>query len=280
MRRMRNVWMLALALAMAAPGPGTAGPKPGAFEFSVHYSGWSLNLLRGAIESQLGDVLQDNLQDEFLGQIRRTFPDAQLRNYRQTVEFDSGGHNFGAEFRWYPRGRSGSFSLGVAVEKTAMRVSFPEVSAAMEVTSAAYRGRGTFQAAATGTGAELEPLSFHFSCRWDIVPSWRVRPYVTVGFGFFSAHELEKGTLHAAYSGTLAAPGFAPIPYSDSFSKTVQQAIDEANEDGEGINLPPLLPILQLSVGVKAEITGNVHLLVDAGIWNGFMLRGGLAVRL
>ena len=280
MRRMRNGWMLALALALAAPGPGTAGPKPGAFEFSVHYSGWSLNLLRGAIESQLGDVLQDNLQDEFLGQIRRTFPDAQLRHYRQDIQFDSGGHNFGAEFRWYPRGRSGSFSLGVAVEKTAMRVSFPEVSAVMEVTSAAYRGSGTFQAAATHTGAELDPLSFHVSCRWDISPSWRVRPYVTLGFGFFSARELENGTLHAAYSGTLTAPGVAPIPYSDSISKTVRQALDEANEDGEGIDLPPLLPILQLCLGVKAEITENVHLLVDAGVWNGFMLRGGLAVRL
>lgn len=279
MRRMRSGWMLAAALALAAPGFGSAGSKPGAFEFSVHYSGWSLNLLRGAIESQLGDVLRDNLQDEFLEQIRRTFPDAQLRNYRQTVVFDSGGHNFGAEFRWYPRGRGGSFSLGVAVEKTAMRVSFPEVSAIMDVTSAAYRGSGTFQAAATDTGAELEPLSLHFSCRWDIVPSRRVRPTVTVGIGFFSAHELEKGALHAAYSGTLTAPGVAPIPYSDSVSKTVKQAIDEANEDGEGIDLPPLLPILQLSLGVKAEITENVHLLVDAGVWNGFMLRGGLAAR-
>ncbi len=280
MRKMPNGWMLALALALAAPGLGTAGPKPGAFEFSVHYSGWSLNLLRGAIESQLGDVLQDNLQDEFLGQIRRTFPDAQLRNYRQTVKFDSGGHNFGAEFRWYPRGRGGSFSLGLAVEKTAMRVSFPEVSATMEVTSAAYRGRGAFQAAATDTGAEVEPLSLHGNFRWDIFPSRRVHPYVAFGFGFFSAHELEKGMLHAAYSGTLTAPGIAPIAYSDSVSKTVQQAIDEANEDGEGINLPPLLPILQLSVGVKAELTANVHLLVDAGVWDGFMLRGGLAVRL
>jgi hypothetical protein len=277
---MRNGWMLAAALALAAPGIGSAGAKPGAFEFSVHYSSWSLNLLRGAIESQLGDALQDNLQDEFLEQIRRSFPDAQLRDYRQAVAFDSGGHNFGAEFRWYPRGRRGSFSLGVAVEKTAMRLAFPEVSAEMDVTSAAFRGSGTFRAEATDTGAELDPLSFHFSCRWDISPSWRVRPYVTLGFGLFSAHELEKGTLHAAYSGTLTAPGVAPIPTSDSFSKTVRQAIDEANEDGEGIALPPLLPILQLSLGVKAEITEVLHLLVEAGIWNGFMLRGGIAVRL
>jgi hypothetical protein len=275
---MRNGWMLAAALALAGRGLAAAGP--GSLEFNVHYSGWSLNLLRGAIESQLGDVLQDNLQQEFLEQIRRDVPDAQLRNYRQTVSFDSGGHNFGAELRWYPRGRGSSFSLGVAVEKTAMRVSFPEVSARMDVTSAAFRGSGTFQAVASDTGAELDPLSFHFSCRWDISPSWRVRPYVTLGFGFFSAHELEKGMVHAAYSGTLTAPGIAPIAYGDSVNKTVRQAIDEANEDGEGIDLPPLLPILQLSLGVKAEITGNVHLLVDAGIWNGFMLRGGLAVRL
>ncbi len=266
-------------LALALPGDEAGGGR-GSVEINVHFSGWSVDLLGNLIEDKLGEVLEDNLRDEFLGEIRRTYPDAQERSYRQTVRFDSTGHNYGAEFRWYPKGRGGSFSLGLALEKTKMKVSFPEVSARMEVISPSYPGRtGVFEAEATDTGAEINPLSFHVSFRWDIVPSSRIHPYVTFGIGLFPLHELEKGTMHAGYDGTLSGIG-ASVNYSDSVDKTVQQAIDEANQEGEEINLPPLLPILQLGVGLKAELTESVHLLVDAGIWNGFILRAGLSARL
>jgi hypothetical protein len=40
------------------------------------------------------------------------------------------------------------------------------------------------------------------------------------------------------------------------------------------------VPFVQLNLGLKAVITPNVSLLVDAGIWNGFLIRGGVAFRL
>jgi hypothetical protein len=40
------------------------------------------------------------------------------------------------------------------------------------------------------------------------------------------------------------------------------------------------LPFIQLNLGLKAKVTPNIHLMVDAGIWNGFIIRGGLAIRL
>ena len=49
--------------------------------------------------------------------------------------------------------------------------------------------------------------------------------------------------------------------------------------DGEDFFLPGFIPFIQINLGLKAEITDNLHLLVDAGIWNGFLLRGGIAFR-
>jgi hypothetical protein len=251
----------------------------GCVEINVHYSGWTLDLMRGMIEDKLGDVLEDNLREEYLKKVRSDFPDAQELSYSQTLRFESSGKNYGVEFRWYPKGPGGSFSIGMAVEKTNMRLSFPEVTSRMTVYSPAYNRTGELVAAATKATAELNPLSFHFSFRWDIMPSWRLHPYCTFGFGFFSVHALERGELHAGYAAALTVTGVGAKNYSDSIEKTVKEAVDESNEDGEDIELPPLLPIVQLNVGVKFEVTDNIHLLLDAGIWDGFLLRGGLAIR-
>jgi hypothetical protein len=35
-----------------------------------------------------------------------------------------------------------------------------------------------------------------------------------------------------------------------------------------------------LNFGLKAMVTKHIHILVDAGVFDGFMISGGLAVRL
>jgi len=50
-------------------------------------------------------------------------------------------------------------------------------------------------------------------------------------------------------------------------------------EDEDFLPLP-FLPFIQLNLGLKGKITENIHLMVDAGIWNGFLIRAGLAIRL
>jgi hypothetical protein len=50
--------------------------------------------------------------------------------------------------------------------------------------------------------------------------------------------------------------------------------------EGDEFFLPGLVPFVQLNLGLKAILTPNFHLLVDAGVWNGFLIRSGLSIRL
>lgn len=253
-------------------------PAQGQFEFGFHYSQWSIDILRSIIEDALSDSLETELKDKILEDIQNDYPELIEKRYVQNVSFDSGGNNFGFEIRWYPAGKSGSFSLGLSVEKTTMRVSLPDVSADLSVENTFTGEVSNFKG---GANAEflMKPLSFHLSFRWDIMPSSRIRPYVTFGIGAATGTALEEGQLTYAYSGDLEIEGEQPEHYESSENKTIKQLKDEMEEEGEEFVLPGFLPFFQLNLGLKGAITENLYLLVDAGIWDGFILRGGIAYR-
>ena len=246
----------------------------GKIEFGFHYSGWSMNVLRGLIEGMLEDGLESALKDDFLSDIQGDYPYLEEESYEQNVSFDSSGDNYGFELRWYPGGHDGSFSLGLSVEKTTMRVALTDISAQMDLNPDAF-----FEA---GGSAEflIKPLSFHLSFRWDLFPSSRIRPYFTFGFGAATAAALENAELSYSYSGELNIQNQIHESYSESETKTLGEIAEEIEDDDEEFTLPGFFPFIQLNLGLKGEITRNVYLLFDAGIWDGFMLRGGLAVRI
>jgi len=51
-------------------------------------------------------------------------------------------------------------------------------------------------------------------------------------------------------------------------------------QEGDEFFLPGFFPFVQLNLGLKAKIMPNIHALVDVGVFNGFLLKGGLAIRL
>ncbi len=246
----------------------------GNFEFSFHYSRWSIDLLKGFIEEGISEALENEFKDRFLEDIKEEHPELEEVSYSQEVSFDSSGDNYGLEIRWYPGGIEGAFSLGISVEKTTMKLSLKEVSSSLELSE----GSG-FWANANGE-LMLKPLSFHLSFRWDILPSSRLTPYITLGLGAATGSVFEKGEVSYSYSGTLEIPGEEPEEYQDSQKKTIKQIIDELEEEEEEFFLPGFLPFLQLNLGIKGKITENIHLLIDAGVWDGFLIRGSIAFRL
>jgi hypothetical protein len=254
----------------------------GHFEFGFHYSQWSIDILRGWIEESLSEELEDELRDEILEELQEDYPGLRDTGYSQSVSFDSGGDNYGFEIRWYPGGHNGSFSLGLSIEKTTMRVSFPEVSAGMtlELEEQNITKSASFQGDVRNTQFEMSPLSFHLSFRWDIKPTWKVRPYITFGLGAASGTALEEGKLTAVWSGELDIEGEAAEQYSGTESKTLKELKDEAEAEGEEFFLPGFVPFVQLNLGIKGAVSENFHVLIDAGVWNGFLIRGGIAIRL
>lgn len=248
--------------------------KRGYLEIGFHYGTWSVNLLKSAIEQELGQVLETELKDPLLEQIQRDHPDIVEKSYQQTIEFDSSGENFGFELRWYPRGRNGSFSMGLSIEKTSMTVSIPDIEVIMESTQGhVFQGQGSGEFI-------IRPVSGHLNFRWDIKPSWKINPYISFGFGLASGCVFEEARVTYSVSGTLVQLGQVLDTYEQSESKTVAELRADLEEQGEDFFLPDFFPFVQLNIGVKGEITRNVFLLIDAGIWDGFLLRAGLAVRL
>jgi opacity protein-like surface antigen len=251
----------------------------GHWDFGFHYSRWSINLLRSAIEEGLSDALETDLRDQILEDIQADYPNLIETSYNQEVQFDSGGDNFGFEVRYYPGGENGSFSIGLSVEKTSMRVSLPEVSASLSLEDGITQQEAHFNASSTAEFL-FKPWSFHLSFRWDLFPSSVVHPYITLGVGAATASALENAKVSYSYTGELFIPGEAAEQYSDSVNKSIKELKDEMEAEGEEFFLPGIFPFLQLNLGLKAMITPSIHLLVDAGIWNGFLIRGGVSIRL
>ncbi len=271
MQRFIKVVLVVLFLFLLG-GPSLSAQ--GYFELSVHYSRWNIDLLGNVIENVIDDALEEDLKDSILEDIQEDYPNLQELNYTQEVEFDSSGHNYGFEIRWYPGGEYGSFSIGLSIEKTTMELGLPNVSANMDLSE-----DSSFQGNTEGS-IKINPLSFHLSFRWDLLPTSKITPYITIGGGAATFSSIEEDKLTYKWSGDLTVAGVDSDHRDNEETKTIKELRDELEEEDEDFFPIGFLPFIQLNLGVKGKITEFIHIMVDAGIWNGFMVRGGIALRL
>jgi len=250
------------------PGSGMERVFPGVkdlagkWEVEVHYGSWSLSPVKGLFESKITDKLSEELRDDVATKIRRSHvPLVQLR-YEQNMVLDSDGSNYGMEFRYYPRGHEGSFSLGLSFEKTniKLRLTGP---VKQDFTNGSYS-----QVESEGY-LEAKPFSTNLSFRWDLKPLWRVSPYFVFGIGLAALN----GNIGYSYAGNYYFNG-TKEPVSDSDAKTFKEAEEEID-----FNIPNIFPLLQISFGIRGEIYNGLTLRVEAGIWDGIVFRGGIAFR-
>jgi hypothetical protein len=276
MRAYRLAFILSVSLLLA--GAPALMAQGGHFELSGHYGRWTLNILGNTAEKLINDAIDTEIQDRILEEIQADYPNLSLTSYDQSLVFDSSGDDFGVGFRFYPRGHRGSFSLGVSVEKCTLKI-LPTATAMMSledtITSATAAFNGTAEASAI-----IKAMSFLLTLRWDIFPSAAVHPYITFGGGISTSKALDDSTLAYSYSGQLTGSSIPTETVEGSESKTLRELRDEALAD-EDVNfpIPNFLPFLQLNLGVKACLTKNIHVLVDAGVFDGFMASAGIALR-
>ena len=272
----RHVLIVLLAAVLAGAPALTA---QGHFEFSAHYGRWTLDVLKSKAEELFNDVAEEEIRDAILEEIRADYPSLTLDDYDQDLDFRSGGDDFGAAFRWYPAGHYGSFSLGVAVEKSTFRVT-PTATALMTLLNTESENTATFSGTADAE-AVIKALSFILTFRWDIFPSKAVHPYITFGGGVSTSKALEDSYLSYSYEGVLSGEGVPTENYSGTELKTLAELRDEALEDEESdFPIPNFIPFVQLNVGIKARLTKSLHLLADVGVYNGFLARAGIAYRI
>jgi len=234
----------------------------GRWQIGPHYGSWSLSL----IEPMIKDLVEDTLESQFQGLVEEYLeiidPDWE---YIPDIHFGSGGTNLGLEGRFYPGGEDGSFSIGLAVEKGELELTLDGSIKFILADGSYFDGSGNARLL-------LEPTSYHLSFRWDIRASSRLHPYIGFGAGI--------GTLN----GVLTYDDITAEVYDASTATTVTVMYPSGQMDiadlleAAGYQTIPL-PILQLNLGLSFEITKNLYLLLDAGIWNGFLVRGGVCLR-
>ena len=271
----RSVLILSVsALLAGAPALLAQG---GHFEFGGHYGRWSLNILGNKAEELLNDALDSELEDRILETIREDYPNLSVTSYDQGLEFDSSGDNFGASIRWYPGGHRGSFSLGVSIEKSSFKV-LPTAAAQMSLQDQVTFETAAFDGTADAT-ALIKAMSFQLTIRWDILPSKAIHPYLTFGGGISTAKALDDSSVAYSYSGQLTGDAVTAQTVSGSETKTLRELRDEALAD-EDFPIPNFIPFIQLNLGLKARLTRMIHVLVDVGVFDGFMANAGIAIRL
>ncbi|MGZ5497951.1 MAG: hypothetical protein ACXWHI_04450 [Candidatus Aminicenantales bacterium] len=274
-RRLCFVFFASLLLA-GAPALMAQG---GHWEFGGHYGRWTLDILGSKANELLNDALDTELRDRILETIQEDHPSLSLTNYQQTINFDSSGDDFGASIRWYPGGRRGSFSLGVSVEKSKFKI-VPAAAVLMQLQDQVSSQTATFDGTADAT-AILKAMSFLLTMRWDIFPSKAVHPYITFGGGISTSKALDDSSVAYSYSGQLTGNAVSPQTVSGSEAKTLRQLRDDAmNDDENDFPIPNFLPFIQLNLGLKVRLTKMVQVLVDIGVFDGFMASAGLAIRL
>lgn len=282
-RKFRVLCLVGAIAAMAAV-PARA---QGHFEFGFHYGSWSLNLIKSSIVG-LAESFAEQFKNLQFDKIQSDNPDVELRelDFQTAVEFDSSGTDFGFDFRWYPAGENGSFSIGLAVEKLTMKIGIPRSTTTMTLEDMLTHEIIHFEGAASGA-VQSKPLAFLLNFRWDIFPRGVVHPYFTFGFGAAGASAWDEMTMTYDISGTASFPGEPLQTIAESDSKTLLQLKEEDAqrklEEGSSekpFEYPNIFPFFQLHFGIKAKLAKFAHFLVDFGVLDGFVLRGGVAIRI
>jgi len=236
--------------------------KSGKFEIGFHFSLWTLDLIKSIFEAEICKELGGEIKNEMYKEIEETHADLNQSDYEKDLLFDSGGHNFGLELRYYPTGKDGAFSLGLSFDKARMRFSV-EGPVRLNYLNGSYATVDSF------TEIILNPLFTSLSFRWDLVPHWRVTPFVILGFGIAAM----KGEYYYEYAGIYRWTG-VDEPIEDSKQKTIKEA-----EENWDLSIPNILPLLQVNIGVRARIIPNLYVKAETGFWNGFILRAGISGR-
>lgn len=236
--------------------------REGMLEVGVHYGQWTVDWVKSLFEETLRDELGNEIRKEMVRTVKKSHPSLAESGHEYGLAFDSGGSNYGLEVRFYPKGRQGPFSLGLSIERTEMRftVSGPTTQTFSDGTYAEVEGEAFIK---------IFPVSSTLNFRWDFKPSWRVTPYFVFGLGLAGF----DGTMGYSYEGSYYWSG-PDESIEDSEEKNIQDFEEEIE-----FNLPNIMPFLQLNLGVRGEIFPFLQLKLEAGVWDGFIVRGGLAYR-
>jgi len=251
---MKKLLLFLIVLVFIFAGFSHARPK---YYISIGYGSWSLNIIKDLVEDSIGSVLEDELKDS----IQNDFPEEVPLKYSQDVNFDSSGGGVNFHLRIYPGGENGSFSVGIGYFRVDSKINLSGEAEQVFVS-------GNY-ISADAQGEMVQNYSaFTFDLKWDLLPDSKIHPYISIGGGI------------APLKGEMKYSAFGQNHYNGNVDEYIVEeevkTLEEVIEDSADISLT-YIPVILLNFGVKADIIEGASLFADFGIWNGFMLKGGIA---
>jgi len=235
----------------------------GYWEIELHYSRWGLQPALSLFERNLKKRIGSEVRKEITEYLSSRYGSLAVSSYDEQLSLEVEGWNEGFGLRYFSRGASGSFSVGLSVERTHLR----------------FKSSGSIrQAYSNGSKAEVEaeaflkadPVCGHISFRWDFNPRWRLTPYFILGLGFGPLN----GRMGYSYTGLYKFYG-----YQESIRDAQDKSFKEwQQEEGSHINLEKII-LFQACFGLRLEFLRGLSFLLESGIWDGFLVRGSLAFR-
>jgi hypothetical protein len=284
--KLTSVTIACLLLVLSADREARA---QGHFEFGAHIGSWSLNLLKPVLEAA-ANKMAEQIKNKELDSIRASNPSANLREISSkiNVQFDSNGSNAGFEVRWFPQALDGSFSIGLAAEQSTLRVGLPKVTTTLAMEDTKNHQPWSYAGSASGEVAST-PLAVILSFRWEIASTAWLHPYVTIGLGAAGISAWDSTSLAYEFNGTLNGPNGLKATITETSRKTLYQLKKEDEQRQANGELKPgdkpfeypmnVFPFAQVNVGFKARVARIVYVLVDGGVFDGFLVRGGVSIR-
>lgn len=268
------ILLIVISVLMSLPFPAFANADTGTFRLHIHYGQWSTGWLGGGIEEELNRSLETAVRQAVLEQIGIDVSSSLISRFIPDIVPESGGSNYGIECRWYPDGGRSGFNLGLAFEKTSMRLYFPLIESRMDVGEYAQ-----IQAQASGEYT-MSPFSLHVSVGWDIPVSRYIRPFIRGGVGAASARALENGMVSYDYTGGIQIMDILIAEISGKDSMNFVEFNELMEQAGEEFLLPGFVPFLQAELGILISPAPGMGITASAGFWDGFLWRMGISLGL
>ena len=249
------------------PAAVKAAVRPGGYiEVTVLGSSWSIDLIKGLFEDSIVDKFSIEIRKVITDDLRKKYYHYSLvpiSTYEKNLVFDSTGPNYGLELRYYSRGWGGSFSLGLSFEQTSMKLG-------VTGTVKQYFKDGSYAEADVEGSATASVFSTNVSFRWDMLPSGPVNPFFILGLGWAPF----KADVTETYTGTFHPASGA----AESITSTTVTSVADIAADND-FDLPDAFFIVHVGLGFKVRVYSGISALAEVGLWDGLLLRAGLAYR-
>lgn len=239
-------------------------PNNKKIEVEIHGAGWSATPVARIFDSKLDEIYSREIVYS-LTHVLKNSPisiDPSEIDYNRDFQYTSSGYYYGLAVRYYPSGGASKFVIGLSVDKTNVTV-----SGKTEFNQNIIRSL-----TADGTGmAQLQPILANLHFQYYFSPTKKYSPYITFGLGagILNKNNDEINNFQFDLNTSFEFLG-QPFSIPANFTYTLQEI-----ENRSSRSIPGVMPLVQLSFGMKAHLSERFNVNSEIGIYNGLHLKFG-----